>query len=259
MIITDKFVMLNFPKTGSSFARKALKEIYEKNDTPLHKVLHRFKLASKPLLIELIQPRIDEIYNYGIKDQHGTYRQIPEQHRHKPIVSVTRNPFDRYVSRYLTGWWKRHPPADIGQVKKYYPLFPELSFKEYYELYNLLGRENRLNGISPKIELGFQTIHFIQFYFKEPMRIPEIVFLHQDNLNQELYEFLLSVGHPEKAISFILEADKVNVTPRKHSQRDLSSFYSQSLMDDVYEKDKLLFDLFPEFKYSLIGIERAMG
>ena len=29
MIVTNDFVMLNLPKTGSSFARAAIKEIYE--------------------------------------------------------------------------------------------------------------------------------------------------------------------------------------------------------------------------------------
>ncbi len=28
MFVTDKFVMIHFPKTGSTFARKALKRIY---------------------------------------------------------------------------------------------------------------------------------------------------------------------------------------------------------------------------------------
>ena len=70
------------------------------------------------------------------------------------------------------------------------------------------GCKDRLDGITPKIDLGYQTIQFIQFYFPDPEYVlkmidedyiqqkrylndmAEITFLHQENLNSELYDFL---------------------------------------------------------------------
>ncbi len=264
MIITDKFVMVNFPKTGSSFVRMVLKQIHEKYNRLPNRIWRKLHLANKTL-IELMLPKIDEKNSYGIKDQHGTYRQILEEHKQKTVVSIIRNPFDRYVSTYLYRWWEKYPPVDLEQMKRNFPNFPNLSFREYYEIIQLFGRENRLNGISPKIELGLHTIQFIQFYFKEPEEVlsiidndyikqkmyltdmAEIIFLHQENLNEELYEFLLGVGYPKKDISFIKEHKKVNVTARESNEMEFNNFYTKELVEDILEKDRLLFELFPEY------------
>jgi len=81
MIITDDFVMLNFPKTGSSFAREALKRLYANRN-----------------IIELMLPKITEKRYRDRVDQHGTFRQIPLAHKNKPVLSITRNPLSRFQS-----------------------------------------------------------------------------------------------------------------------------------------------------------------
>lgn len=126
-------------------------------------------------------------------------------------------------------------------------------------------QEYRLQGIRPGIDLGIYTIQFIQFFFQEPDKVfeaidkeyilrkkalehlPEIKFLHQENLDRELYEFLLSLGYPQADIGYILHADKVNVTPRDTDQSSLANFYSPELVQDILEKDRFLFELFPEY------------
>ena len=268
MIITDRFVMLNFPKTGSSFVRTVLKRVH-RYDTPYNRIRRLFHLANDPFMIELILPVIDRQFPEGLRGQHGTYEQIPDEHRHKTIVSVVRNPFDRYVSTYLFGWWKTHLQAPEEQLREAFPHFPDLSFKEYYDMLQTFGRKNRLRGISPPISLGFQTIQFIQFYFKEPDSvlqsiddnyitqrmylndIADVVFLHQENLNAELYEFLQGLGYPEGDIRFIVAAERVNVTPREPAHTKLDDFYTPQLAQDVLRNDRLLFELFPGYKWDV--------
>lgn len=264
MVITDQFVMLNLPKTGSSFARKALKRVHHYDALP-NKILRKLSLPGSSM-IEMYLPSLDRRFPEGLQDQHGTYRQIPEGHRHKTVVSVIRNPFDRYVSAYLYGWWKTNLHTTKKRLQEAFPCFPDLSFGEYYEMIKLFGRENRLKGISPKIDLGFYTIQFIQFFFREPEKtlrlidgdylkqkrylhdMAEVVFLHQENLNGELYDFLRSLGYPERDIGFIRNAEKVNVTPRGDNQRRWEDLCSEDLRADILNKDRLIFELFPEFR-----------
>jgi hypothetical protein len=113
--------------------------------------------------------------------------------------------------------------------------------------------------------LGLHTIQFIQFYFPGPegvlslidkdyirekryqRDVADIVFLHQENLNEELYNFLLGLGYSRKDIRFIREVDRVNVTAREASQFGTWDFYTQELVEDVLNKDELLFEVFPEY------------
>jgi hypothetical protein len=263
MIITDRFVMLNFPKTGSSFARKALRKIHRYETLP-NRILRKLNVPQSSM-IELSLPSVDRRFPDGLQDQHGTYRQIPEGHRHKTVVSIIRNPFDRYVSAYLFGWWKTNLPTTEKRLLEAFPNFPDLSFREYYEMTNLFGRENRLRGLSPRIDLGFYTIQFVQFFFQDPERalrridgdyitrkrylddMAELVFLHQENLNSELYDFLLAMGYPEADIAFIHNAERVNVTPRAENQCRWEDLLSADLQEDILNKDRLVFDIFPEY------------
>ncbi|MEO5344741.1 MAG: hypothetical protein H7842_15775, partial [Gammaproteobacteria bacterium SHHR-1] len=103
MIITDEFVMLNMPKTGSSFARHAIREIYS-NCNP------------KRPCQELLVHQIDRQFAHKSPGQHGTRRQIPAAHRHKPIVTIRRQPEQRYLSGYLFRHWARELPANLDEI-----------------------------------------------------------------------------------------------------------------------------------------------
>jgi hypothetical protein len=265
MIITDDLVMLNFPKTGSTFAREVFKRVYSGRESRLHKLLVKAGMAN-PCIQELLLPQIDEERNSGIKAQHGTLRQIPAEHRHKPIVSIMRNPFSRYVSLYLFRWWEKVPPAEKHSLLERYPHFPDLSFCEYYELEHLYGRKNRLHGIVPKMDLGGQSLQFIQFYFRDPESVlkkiddeyidkgryredmASIHFLHQEDLNRELKEFLVGIGMNRQALAFIDSMGKVNETEKKPGDGNDRDYYAgTALQDKILERDRLLFAIFPEY------------
>lgn len=284
MIITDKFVVLNFPKTGSSFVRAMLKRVHNYDEgwfNPiLHKAIRRFRYGSLPNralqrldtlvnreMSELIVPNVYVKHMGYQQGQHGRYSQIPEEHRHKTIVSVVRNPFTRYISVYLYGYWKRrYLQLYSERLKKDMPNFPDLSFSEYYNMIHFYKQDLRLRDIVPKIDLGVSTIQFIRFYFSESERVlneiddeyirsgtyqddmAQIVFLRQENLNEELFQFLLTMGYPEEDIQFIKEAGRVNVSERRSDQQSLDSFYTQDLVQTVLQRDRLLFEIFPEYR-----------
>jgi len=264
--VTDDFVMLNFPKTGSSFARHVIKKLYAQRLSRWRAALEALRICPRSVK-DLRMPKIDEDLHYGIKDQHGTLRQIPSAHRHKRILTITRNPLSRYWSAYRFRWWAEHPPVDKSVILERYPHFPELSFSEYYEMMHIYGRANRLRGIRPKADVGLYTIQFIQFYFKDPDAVlkklddeyigndtfrvdmgENIRFIHQENMESELKEFLLEIGFSPEELAFIDTTAKINVTggtSDSGEQRD-DGLDAESV-EAILQRDRLLFRLFPEY------------
>lgn len=264
MIVTDQFVMLNFPKTGSSFAREVLKRLYGKRRSCLRKIAERLHLAP-PTPLDLILPKIDEEIAYGASGQHGTKRQIPEEYRDRPVMTIARNPFTRYVSLYRFRWWARFPPGRVEEIQAAYPGFPDLSFPDYYAMNHRFGGKNRLRDIVPKVELGVHTIQFIQFYFRNPEEVlrnideawieeeryrdelQHITFLHQENLNEELKAFLLGVGIPAAELEFMDLMEHINVTGGDESERHADYYEGNDIRDRILRHERLLFKIFPMY------------
>lgn len=265
MIITNDLVMLNFPKTGSTFAREVLKRLYTERNSKSRRLLEKLGVCNQSVM-DVMSPKIDEKESYNIKDQHGTLRQIPRLHRNKPIVSITRNPFSRYLSTYFFRWWEKYPPEKNHIIFERYPHFPNLSFSEYFEMAHIYGSRNRLRNIVPKIELGLHTIQFIQFYFKDPESVlnkidhnyiekeqfrddmGNITFVHQENLNSELKEFLLQIGMKQQELQFIDSMEKVNVTNMRSEETDYRKYYLRTEIEKkIIDRERLLFKIFPEY------------
>jgi len=265
VIITNDFVMLNFPKTGSSFARKRIKAVYAQSESKGRKLLERLRICS-PVVQDVMLPKIDELGKGGLHDQHGTYRQIPFEHRQKPIVSIAREPVSRYESTYLYRWWEKHPPAELGVIRDRYPHFPDLSFSQYYEMVHHYGREARLQGVVPRIDLGLHTIQFIQFYFSDPVSVlkniddeyidssrfnhelKRIRFLHQENLESELNLFLHSVGVTAASAATTLPEQRVNVSPKsQEDSQQIGVELDGGIREEIANRDRLLYRIFPEY------------
>ena len=265
MIITDDFVALNLPKTGSTYLRSAVRRAHRERLGLLRYVAFKLGLITKPDFRELLLPHIDDTSNPELRDQHGTYRQIPVEHRDKKILTVVRNPLDRLVSVYRFAWWKTHPPGDETAIREAYPNFPDLSFAEFVDLFNTFAVADRLKGLQTKMEIGIQTIQFVQFYFPEPERVlrqmddewiasgsyrellPDVTFLHQENLNRELYEFLKANGYDEVDLSFVLDGERVNITPGQEATVPHLDYYKDGLLEQTIERERLLFHLFPGY------------
>ncbi len=263
MIVTNDFVMLNFPKTGSTYAREMIKRIYSAKRTKVRAFFEKARVC-RPRVSDIFCPKIDEIVHYKIKDQHGSFRQIPTLLKKRPIVSITRHPFSRYISTYNFRWWEKFPPADISEIQDIFPNFPDISFSEYYKMCHIFIKRNRLKGIAPQIDLGIHTIQFIQFYFPKPeivlknidnnyikskqfnKEISTVKFLHQENLNTELKEFLNNFGFSQNELSILDRNYKINVTNKEGNNSSFEAIKS-SIKEKILERDKLLFNIFPEY------------
>ncbi len=278
MIITDHFVLLNFPKTGSSFMRAAVKEAYRRRyGGRWREILYRLRLRKRPLFLErMLANAADPLY-VRLKGPHGVWRQIPAAYGHLPVVSATRNPLDRYVSRYLFGWWKTHPLERVPLIIERYPHYPDLTFPEYLEMLHLFGVKRRLDGIDTSMELGHHTVQFIQFYFRDPEAVfrriddryiqerryledmVEVRFLRQENLNEDLYRFLLEMGFQPGHLDFLRSGVRVNKTDVRDERHAVENMYTPDMVRSVLERDRLVFELFPAYKQAALRLMNGFG
>lgn len=253
MIITNDFILINFPKTASSFTREVIKKVYER--------------YSDKLFEEYFAPVIVDSKLAGQTSQHGTVQQIPSAHKSKRIISIIRNPFDRYVSLYTFGWWKDHPQTDFNILKNEFPTYPNISFYEFFKMTDRYGKKNALtaSGIDYDVDIGLHSVQFIQYYSydpastfkriitfgwrKEDLKVffPDILFLHQEDLRNELLDFLQSLDLDKNDLQFIKTLDPINVS-RDLNDKDFWKFYDDYLIDLILEKDRLIFDIFPNFR-----------
>jgi hypothetical protein len=228
MIITDQFVVLNNPKTGSSFVREVLKELYRREARSEGEAR-----LSRPhgAFEELMLPNI-KVSGARPRDQHGTFEQIPAEHRGKTVVSVVRDPYERLLSDFTYRFWEKYPPLDRTRLKGEFPEFPDLSLDQFLRLRDLETRESRLPGTRLQAEVGYQTVLFIQMFFRSPeavlrrvddryldgeeflLDLPDIAFLRTESLNRDLYEFLRGQGYRHDDVAFILSYGQVNVGNR---------------------------------------------
>ena len=239
MIITDQFVMLNLPKTGSSFARKAIKLLYKNRFDKLtlsRKLTIKLKL-SKPLLCEYILPNIRI---KGVKrhpDHHGTYCQIPEKHKQKKIFSIARNPYDRLLSAYEFKGWARNPPISKELIAKLFPQFPELSLNEFLEMSRMTVKQE-LRDRTQHVCIGPQSVQFIFMFFKNPENVlknitdcyidsdeylkdmANITFLRQEYLREDMKSFLQKYGFNQHELRIVDELGVINETKNKSENRN---------------------------------------
>ena len=239
MIITKKFVVVNLPKTGSTFVRFAIKKIYGNRykKSFFLKVAKRLNLLKAPYQ-ELILPNIK--FKKGVvnhSDQHGVYSQIPKEDKNKTIISVVRNPYDRLISSYEFAFWKGRPALEKDILKANLPNFPELSIDEYIDYLILVG-ENSFENKPQNLKIGHFSLQFIYFYFKDPNCViqnldtkylesdtlfekdmAQITFLKQESLNTDLITFLQQQGFKNEELEFIKLENKVNETENKINDR----------------------------------------
>jgi hypothetical protein len=261
MLITDKFVMLNFPKTGSAFARDTLKKVHQPSG--ITAALMRLGLAQPTLQEHLTKPFFfTKEHSASIdrdRSEHGVYMQIPSEHRGKTLMTVVRDPMKRIISLYEFRSWAKYPIPDRTTVTNWFPHFPELDFNEYFDM--LMHRS--LPYVQPEglsVAIGPLTTQFIRFYARDPMKtilslrdgtdlrkeydlhFPKIQFLHTEDLNRELHQFLVTCGYPSNKIDFILDKQKMNTTVRTRPE-----YFSSAHISDLVNLERFFYQLFPEY------------
>lgn len=265
MLISDHFVMINFPKTGTSFVRACLHELYAKQisqSNPFKRVAYALHAIPKPQLSELMLPNIEYTQtDYRVPDQHGKVSQIPQIHRHKPVISITRNPFDRAVSGYEFGWWKNHPYDAIENIKAAFPHFPNLDFCEYLAFMDS-QISHRIPAAIPQNDIGIQTVEFIQYYFYDTLDaltklndgyiysgaykcdMPDITLMHTEHLNDDLHKYLFSLGFKESELAFILEKPRLRPGETERSSDTLRlTYWTPDRIKTRLHKERYLFKI----------------
>jgi len=274
MIITDDFVYIHFPKTGGTFVTHVLERLYKykKNYRSVCNFLPE-RIQRKALRYRQVR---DKIQGFIQINKHGTCNEIPKAHRHKPILGTVRNPYDRLVSHYEFAWWKVRPeeeffPYTVPQIQKYYPHFPALSFEEYLNLWNTIWLPTEfMNGrLDDGASLGIETYCFVDLYFRQSREgfsniakkcdryvatqqykthMFPVHLLRTDRLNQDLYDFLLQLGWEKDELAFILDLEKILPEGAGRSQEQAwEKYYTPALKSEIREKERFIFDMFPEF------------
>ena len=249
VFISSHFVMLHFPKTGSSFARKALEAAYEK----------RRKRTNDPRLAwrEEPSPNIRVAGALHKKDQHGCFCQIPTEDLHKPIFSIVRHPFDRLVSMFKYRYWASVTQVPPEVISERFPAFPALSLEEYRRFQNL-SISYRLGFSLEQVCVGHQTVQFIQMFFREPRRVLEgltddyldsvdfhqdmgdVTFLLTETLRSDLQSLLEGFGFSNPELEHIETLRRSNVSPALQTPAQLDA----SEMEAFCREERLLFRVF---------------
>ncbi len=259
MIITDKFVMINFPKTGTAFARKILMDLHTNHSTT-DKVLFKLGLKKPGFFQNLLLPNIRTTSaRKGFMNEHGICDQIPLKYKNKPIVSIKRDVFARYISIYNYEHWKKWSFLDLEIIREKFPKYPELNFEEFVRFlieFNPLSYHPEINR---KIPVGPLTSQYILFYFKNSFQVLKemdseyigekryladrykVHFLDQANLNKDLYDFLLKMEYKKDRIAYILDAPKTNNSTPKG--KGVVDYFSEELKELVMNEESLLFEL----------------
>lgn len=256
MVITDRFVYLHIPKTGGTFVEARLAQL----------------LGNGPgLYIDSADP--PHRGTFGCADQHERYCQVPLQHRDKQMLLTVRNPYDHHVSLYEFGWWKTHPgdTFDPSRIKAAYPHFPDLSFAQYLQASNDWGLNEPSYapaggyGVLSELEVGPLSFDFIRFLAPDPelvfANLPSLIargelwscfppasFIPTHDLNAGLYRFLLSQGFVESQLESILSSDKLRPAGSTRTEAmHWASYYDDASRQLVRRRERLLFEMFPEF------------
>ncbi len=276
MVVTQKFIYIHLPKTGGTFVTTVLDRLHRRV-RPARSQSARIQRVIRATVRRSVARR-ERPQEYGpildLEPKHGTCHDIPSEFRHLPILSTIRNPYDWYVSQYEFGWWKRtflyKPelyPTPVGEAIERalpsfiddHPSFPDIGFEGFMELC-----ERAMEAVNGErgSDVGLYTYGFLRFYHREPealrgtsgslsdMRddIFEVEFLFTHRLNEQLYRFLLATGYERKDLAFISELDRILPMGRGRREDQLwSQYYTSELKSWVRERDRLLFERFPEF------------
>jgi hypothetical protein len=253
IILSTRFVFLHLPKTGGTFASKALARVLRPRNWPER----------------LWQRCFGEQYLFV--HQHGTRADIPEAYRHLPVVGIVRNPYDRYVSEFHFGRWKlmRNAWVPWDEIRREHPRFPEVGFEEYLEI--ALDRFGLLRqpALPPEDRFGPYTETFVRFFWRDPERafpamddayiaargwereLEGVRLLHQEDLNRELHDYLRAAGYPARRTAFILELGRIQpdrgAPSTRPQDRHWSAWYTPRTRALVRHRDRLLFAMFPEY------------
>lgn len=226
MIITESFVWINYPKTGSTFVRECLRKLYQTPWIDLPKVLRMRGRFLEELKVPETRPGVGG--REGKPTPHGRVSQIPTEHKNKPILSSIRGPVERLKSLYAYGDWRKldQLPRVTSVILDKYPSFPNFDFTEFLAYRADLYQGSLITVGQASYNIGPQSADFLRFFstlspglgenfnFRSwqdlRAQLGQTTFLHIDCLNQDLFNALISFGFKECDAGFVRDKPVVN-------------------------------------------------
>jgi len=245
-------VLLNYPRTGSTWTRSVLRRLHGADGGTLARKLAGTRIGWRGFH-ELILPidRTSTALRERRRSQHGSYRQIPNWARGRPLVSLGRAPLEQLSSAYHHGFWRTHPPGGLDRVRELFPSFPELSLAEYIGFLERLALPDVLQGLRPRAAIGPLTVHFLRFFHPDPDaaltdwsdadidegrhrdELPTVRFLRTERLRRDLLELLVEQGYPRAAVETAMED-----APRNASRRSSGARVAGSAVEGLGDEER---------------------
>ncbi|MBU2020627.1 MAG: hypothetical protein KJ941_13360, partial [Bacteroidetes bacterium] len=142
-----------------------------------------------------------------------------------------RNPYKLLESQYHYRSWAVNFPFTETKIKSLFPHFPNLSIEDFIEM-KILCNEDFLiqNNLPKEVFFGEQTLGFIRLFFKNHLSIHKklnveyfteghykadmcnVSFIKNENLNEELIQFLQNYEFTQQELKHIRNHKKVNVS-----------------------------------------------
>lgn len=266
MVITPHFVMINFPKTGSTFARTVIRQAYERREGRLdRRLLRKLRLRAWPI-------EEPEHFNpiRGYLDQHGRVEQIPKRDRHKPIVSLARDPIERILSSYNHYLKTPHDQylTCMNIVARHFaPDFPMVSLQEYCEFWKVW---NSYWIDAQDLGIGPVTVEFLNFFSTDPNQafrhlrehgddidgllqyLPKrLTLLRNESLNQDIKGLLLRFGFREEEVAFIEVHPKIFPEGVGRFKGDITAHdIDHDLLNKLLDEESILYRIYERYGIS---------
>lgn len=265
MIITRRFVLINFPKTGSTFARQVVAALYaarRNKQTLVQKIIGTLRTKE---CMELYLPNTEFKNADGSPDQHGRYEQVPSHYKKLPVLSVVRDPVIRNISLYEFGWWKQHPVAPVAELKRHFPAWPDLDFETFMQ-HQCFNTGFRNTGVTLDDSIGNQTVQFIQYFFRDPAQafrklsddyiysgeyrrdMPNLTLLRSEHLNNELHSWLLACGFTPEELEFINRKEPVRPDGTvRLSDDERMGYLADETVRMIHHRERYLYRIYADF------------
>lgn len=244
MLVTPDFVLINMPMTGATLVAEMLRALYGERAVDVGR-------------------------------RHAVCMEMPETARGKPLLSVFRSPFERYVSQYHYGCWRKEQGmyCDPAPIRKEYPEYPNVTFAQFVRIANTHYLDPPDGSDADAQSPGWHTEQYLRFYAWDPAiayaRIracPEsadileqlqrcIHFLHADPecLNQSLRAYICQFDITESVLTrldgFVPSSQQSVHELRLY--RDVRKYYDRELTAYVLERERWLFERFPHCAMAL--------
>lgn len=266
MIITKDFVFIHMPKTGGTFVHGVFKKIIKdlKRDHWFIWYLNRmqYKLGiSFPIYQKLSDVDYQEYPGDSVKGQHAGVAFIPKAYSGLPVVSVKRNPVEKFSSAYYFKWWERFPSLSLEKLNRIFPAYPNLTVEDYFQLSYIHVMKFYFKE-SYRDDIGILSWQFIRMYSSNAMYVyqnitqenykqiikdyfHEVNFLSMDNLSFEMKNLLGNTSFSKYKDYF---STKERIYPPGSSPEKNRDVIPNDLKQRIKEREWILYNYFPEYK-----------